>query len=172
MDKINTPVTLTRLNAALMQDGLVNYFELARTVSQLVASGHLLEMPDEDARETPMTVTELGRRAAKTFEKSIPLTVREKSLSALRENLLRERLEKENRVAIRKMPDGYRLELAITDVGNDLLNLSLYAPNQKLCERMKERFLRDPTIIYRAVVGALTGEALDEISLRDEEQRP
>lgn len=170
INKIKTPVGLTRLNNALQQDGLVNYFELARAVGQLLSSGHLSEVQDGEQGEKPMTVTELGQKAAESFERAIPLSVREKSLAALRENLLRERLEQENRVEIQPLSNGFRLELGITDVGNDLLNLSLYVPTRELCEQMKRRFLSDPTVIYHAVVSALTGEEFDTSSLREPEQ--
>ncbi|MEG2175093.1 MAG: DUF4364 family protein [Oscillospiraceae bacterium] len=167
--KIKSPVTLTQLNFALQQDGLVNYFALTRAVSQLLTSGHLVSTRQEPDHEPPMTVTDLGLRTAMTFEKNLPLTVRQKALSAARECLLRERLEKENHVSIEPTTDGWRIALTITDVSADLLSMSLYVPTRELCEAMKHRFLSDPTTLYRACLGALMGEELDASPLRDEE---
>ncbi|MEG1850372.1 MAG: DUF4364 family protein, partial [Oscillospiraceae bacterium] len=156
LHKIKSPVTMTQLNYALQLDGLVNYFELTRAVNQLMTSGHLLELPAGDENlEHPMTITELGLKTALTFERSIPLTVREKSLASLQQSLLRERLEKENKVAIEPTEDGYRLTLTITDVSADLLTVSMYVPAAEMCETMKKRFLSDPTVLYRAVLTAL-----------------
>lgn len=166
LSELKTPVTPTQLNFALQQEGLVNYFELTRAVALLLASGHLIESAPTDG-ERPMTVTALGEEAARTFARDLPLTAREKALSSAKESLLRERMARENRVDIVETDDGFRLDLAMFDIGSDLMSLSIYAPTRSLCEEMKRRFLGDPTLLYRAVVAILTGERLEDALPRD-----
>ena len=75
-----------------------------------------------------------------------------------------ERFERENLAEITETEDGFCLTLAIRDVGNDLLRLSLYAPTREVCETMRGNFVSDPTVVYRAVLASLMGEKLRDIS--------
>ena len=89
--KLKSPLSLTRLNILLQQKGLVNYFELTRSVSQLILSGHLSKQQTEDEEEDLLALSELGRQTAQTFENSLPLSVREKAMHSAEGFLLRER---------------------------------------------------------------------------------
>lgn len=170
LDAAREPLSFEQLNGALQSEGLVNYFELALAVSKLTASAHLMETEGEGGARM-LEITDLGSRAAATFERSLPLTVREKALRSVRQKLLRERLEKQNRVLLEKTSDGYRVSLSIGDVGTDLLNLSLFVPTKAYGEEIRERFLKDPTVVYRQVVALLTGEMLPDGGPYEEEQQ-
>ncbi len=168
LDAVKKPLSFEQINDALQSEGLVNYFELALAVSRLAASAHIDESETGDGVRM-LSITELGSRAAATFEKSIPLSVREKALRSVRKKLLRERLEKQNSVKVEKTSDGYQVSFSIADVGTDLLNLSLFVPTKDYGDEIRERFLKDPTVIYRQIVAILTGEVLPDGGLGDEE---
>ena len=159
--KLKTPLSLTRLNTLLQQKGLVNYFELTRSVSQLIQSGHLTEQQTTKEEEDLLVLSELGRQTAQTFENSLPLSVREKAVHSAEDYMMRERFEKENSCDIEAICGGFVAKLTMTDVGSDLLRMQLFVPTRELCDRVKENFLNDPTILYRAVVSALTGEKIN-----------
>lgn len=160
--QMKTPITATQLNSALLREQVVNYFALSCATAQLLASGHLQKLPIGSGNaEAPMELTELGEKVAVAFEKSVPLTERERSLKALRQWILEERFERENKTEIQKVEDGYQLTLSIPDMGHDLLSLSIYAPTVAVCEQMKRNFVQDPTQLYRAVLGSLLENAFD-----------
>ena len=156
LHKMKMPVTSSQLSSALLGESLVNYFEVTCALGELLSSGHLTEVK-ADGQQGYVSVTELGRKTAETFYKSIPRTVREKALDALSQSVLQERFAKENRAEIVETNDGFRLELSLNDVGNDLMSVSLYAPTREVCEMMKKNFISDPTVLYRAVLSVLMG---------------
>lgn len=162
--KMKTPVTPAQLSSALLGEGLVNYFEVTCALGELLSSGHLTELSSKEPQKT-VSVTELGRKTAETFYKSIPRTVREKAIEALSQCVLQERFARENRAEILETDDGFRLELALNDVGNDLMRVSLYAPTREVCETMKRRFISDPTVLYRAVLSVLMESKADAMDL-------
>lgn len=155
LEQIGQPMTFAQMNDALQAEGLVNYFEYAEAVGQLTASGHLCQ------QQGGYGLTDLGRRTAVTFERDLPLSVREKAVASARQSLLRQRLERENKVEYHKVDDGYMLTLRILDVGSDLLSLSLFLPTAERCQQIRERFLSDPTQLYRGVVALLIDEEMD-----------
>lgn len=156
LHKMKMPVTSSQLSSALLGESLVNYFEVTCALGELLSSGHLAEVT-ADGQQGYVSLTELGRKTAETFYKSIPRTVREKALDALSQCVLQERFAKENRAEIVETNDGFRLELSLNDVGNDLMSVSLYAPTREVCEMMKKNFISDPTVLYRAVLSVLMG---------------
>lgn len=156
LHKMKMPVTSSQLSSALLGESLVNYFEVTCALGELLSSGHLTEV-ESDGQQGYVSVTELGRKTAETFYKSIPRTVREKAIEALSQCVLQDRFAKENRAEITETSDGFKLELSLNDVGNDLMSVSLYAPTREVCETMKKHFISDPTVLYRAVLSVLMG---------------
>lgn len=152
LEKIGQPMTFGQMNDALQSEGLVNYFEYAEAVAQLTASGHLV--PGEGG----YALSDLGRRTALTFERDLPLSVREKAVNSARQSLLRQRIERENRVETQKVENGYLLTMRICDGESDLMRVSLFVPTEQRCRQIRERFLSDPTSLYRGVVALLLDE--------------
>lgn len=167
INKMKMPVTSSQISSALLGEGLVNYFEVTCALGELLSSGHLIEL--EDCEQQTVTVTDLGRKAADAFYRNIPLTVREKAIEALSQCVLQERFAKENKAEIIETDDGFRLELSLNDVGNDLMNLSLYAPTREICETMKKQFIKEPTLLYRTVLSVLMGGKSNAIEFIDYE---
>ncbi len=166
LNSVGVPITFTQLNHAFQTEGIVNYFELAQSIGRLLHSGHILESATK-SDEKKLMLTDLGAKTAITFEKSIPLSIREKALKATRDNLLRQRRECENQVRIEKTEDGYQMTMTIPDVGTDLMSLSIFVPTLSLCNKIKAQFLADPTICYRGVIELLTGERLPDAKITD-----
>ena len=152
--KMKMPITSSQLSSALLGENLVNYFEVTCALGELLSSGHLTEVKTE-RQQGYVSLTELGQKTAETFSKSIPRTVREKAIDALSQCVLQERFAKENRAEIIETSDGFRLELSLKDVGNDLMSVALYVPTREVCETMKKHFISDPTVLYRAVLSVL-----------------
>lgn len=157
LEKVRIPVTVSQLSGSLLGERLVNYFEVTRAVGQLLESGHIKEI-ETDSGEKALTLTELGKKTSQTFYKTVALSAREKAVDALSQCVLQDRFAKENHTEIVETDDGFRLELSLNDVGNDLMTLSLYAPSREICETMRKRFLTDPTKLYRLVLSSLMGE--------------
>jgi len=118
LSKVDRPVTMGKLNEALQQDALVNYFELARGTGYLLSTGHIVEGEHGEREEAPLVITPLGRETGETLERSLPLTVREKSLAALRYGVKTLIIPKDNASNILDIPQEVKDAIKIHLVEN------------------------------------------------------
>ena len=63
-----------------------------------------------------------------------------------------------NKVEIRQVEDGWQITLTITDIGSDLMSVTIFMPTRDACERIRHRFLNDPMLTYKGVFALLTGD--------------
>lgn len=152
---LGEPLGCSALVEILAEEGIANYFEAASAASALVKSGHI-ELCEEN-REKCYQITEIGQNTAQTFEKNIPLTLREKALFAAQKYLRTKQHKAQNNAEIKQVSDGFLLTLTIQDVGSDLLSVTILLPTKKDCEKITERFYDDPLILYKGIVALLTG---------------
>ena len=78
--------------------------------------------------------------------------------TALERILTLVRRQRENQVEIKEVEDGWKVTLTITDIGSDLLSLTIFMPTRKECEAIRRRFLNDPMLTYKGVFALLTGD--------------
>jgi len=156
MDRAGQPVSFQELGAALQGQELVNYFQFADAMESLRRSGHILSQ--EHHGEPCFVLTSLGKEISSTFEDKLPPAVRERATGALERILTLTRRQRENRVEINRVEDGWTVSLTIPDIGSDLLSLSIFMPTQKECEAIRRRFLNDPMLVYKGVFALLTGD--------------
>ena len=154
---IGSPVSFSQLGEIVQTDGMVNYFEFASAISHLKEAKKIeassLENGDEE-----YTLTDTGIATAKTFEHSVPLTIREKGLAVSGAYFAHKRLMEENYVEIKQVPDGYQVTLVVSDIGSDLMRLTLFAPGPAQCESIRAAFMKNPTKAYRSVLALFTDE--------------
>lgn len=158
LHNIQQKLTLSQINEALLKKGLVNYFELADAMSELLESGHILICSTNTKDEECYEITNLGVRTALEFSGSLPLSVREKALTSAQNLLARQKSAAENIVTVDKVKDGYMINLIISDIGSDLMNLSLFMPTEAEADVVKRHFIRDPLLVYKGTLALLTGD--------------
>ena len=154
---IEQPMSTDQLYDALSEHGLINYFELVRTLEKLAHSGHISQQ-SSDSGQALYTAANLGVDAGKQLETMLSFAAREKAVKACKLLLLREQRLRE--VGARQTPceGGFILELTLPDPeGADLLTLRVFVPTQKECELLKRRFLNAPLTVYKGVMALLTG---------------
>lgn len=157
LNSVGEPMTFSQINEACRKDGLVNYFELAEALGELVGNAHLER--EQSAQGDIYSLTGRGREAAASFAKSIPLSVREKAEKAAKIALTRDRRLREVRIAEEKVEDGYRLTLSIPDLSTELMSVSLFVPTKKESAQIKRQFINDPEFIYKSILSLLTGNS-------------
>ena len=150
------PLTFDNLNEILQRDGLVNYFEFGKNLHELVQSGHVSQAERDGG--VCYCITELGAATAAMFERRLPLTVREKAVKAAVRLLERQRLEAENRVTIVPAGSGYTVECRVMDGADELLAVRLLVPDTAQAQAVKEQFLKNPELVYKATLMLMTGD--------------
>ena len=132
---------------------LANYFEVCDALSSLQENGSV-DIDKENAQFLPNDNTRL---IATTLGNDLPRTVRDKSLDAAKKLISRRRSERENTVEIEPLENGCRVNCTIMNAGDQLMSVSLYVPDRKYAELVRERFLDAPEYLYRIVFAQLTG---------------
>lgn len=135
-------------------DGMANFFEASAAIDELIRLKNLEEKPDGS-----LTVTPTGAEAASTLSRSIPYTLRDRSVKAALQLLSRIRRERENAVEIEKNGTGCLVTCRIGDKAEPLLTLSLTVADEFQAQLIRENFLEQPELLYRSVLAILTGNA-------------
>lgn len=156
LNAVAKPLTFDNLNEILQHDGLCNYFEFANALHEMLISGHV-DLVKKDGCEY-YKVTRLGAGTAGMFERRLPLTIREKAVKSAIKLLAKLKRESENNVSIEKVKGGYSVECSVYDMGDTLLSVKLLVPDTMQADSIKKQFLKSPEILYRGVVGLLTGD--------------
>ena len=159
LNEVEKPMSLDEMTEAVLSEGCANYFELAEALSELCESECLVEKKNDEGIGV-YCVTEKGASAGKVLERDLPLSVREKATASAKEVLRRRKNEKENQVKISKTEDGYKISLRVTDIGSDLMELTLFMPTMEQASSVRQRFLADPAGTYMQVLEAVTGDSI------------
>ena len=149
-------LSFDELNEIFQETGLVNYFEFAESMSELEKTVHIRRQMTPDGEKEIFVITEVGSITAQTFQKTLPLTVREKTLETARHLTEVQKCMDEVDVNYHPVSDGYILQLTIRDIGSDLLNLNVFLPTEEECILVKENIQNDPAEIYSRILTALS----------------
>ena len=68
LEKIKRHMTFSEINYILQSEGLANYFEYAEAISELLSSGHIVDISQGEG-EQRFRLSDLGVKTARTFEK-------------------------------------------------------------------------------------------------------
>ena len=143
LKSVDAPMTREMLNDAMQEDGLANFFEVGQAIEELLKTGNITaDILDEDE---VITVTEKGREAAELLQTSLPRTVREKAVNSAIRLVTRAKVERENKIEVRKEDDGgYTITFTLFDRGTELMKLSIYVVDSLQLEQVKQNFINDP----------------------------
>lgn len=150
------PIDFATLTDLALCDGGVDYFQFAEAVSELLASGHLVLDGELYAP------TEKGRRDGAAGESSLSLVIRarcDRRLAPLNEAMRRRAQVK---ASVEPAEDGCRVLLSMDDDRGPLFTLTLLASSQEDGQRIADRFLARPDLVYNGVLSALLTDARGE----------
>lgn len=139
----------TYIDLALCDDG-VNYFQFAEAIAQLVENRQL------SLEDGLYSITDEGRRNIAEGGDSLSIVIRQRCDQ--RVIPVNEKLRRKAMIRSRVEPDGngYRLRLAFSDeMGDDLLTLTLWTPDEASARRASERYQREPGKVYEGVLNAV-----------------
>ena len=149
--RVSYPVTNNEIYELCYQDDCLSYFDVCTAVPEMVASGHLRELP-EDRFE----ITEKGREHGALTEDSIAFTVKQRAENAVARfnRQLRRSSYVKSRVVPRK--DGtHSVILSLDDETGGLMTLELAAPDQRQAVRLGKLFENKAEEVYSVVMMTL-----------------
>ena len=104
LKSVDAPMTRQMLNDAMQEDGLANFFEVGQAIEELLKAGNITADVLQD--EEVISVTEKGREAAELLQTSLPRTVREKAVNSAIRLTTRAKVERDNKIEVKKEDDG------------------------------------------------------------------
>ena len=155
LKSVDAPMTRQMLNEAMQEDGLANFFEVGQAIEELLKTGNITA--DIFEGEEVITVTERGRDAAELLQTSLPKTVREKAVNSAIKFVTRAKVERENKIEVKKEDDGgYTITFTLFDRDTELMKLSIYVVDGLQLETVKQNFINDPVKVYSTIITSLT----------------
>ena len=152
------PLDRKTLEGALLQEELVNWFELGDALAEVEKNGLVTAGPDG------YTVTEKGATVADELGPDVPRSVRDTATRAVLRIQRWKVKQASNRAAVEQGPDGWHVVCAIGDAGGEMLHLRLAMPDAATAELVKNRFIARGSEVYGTLLDALTrpGDEDDE----------
>ncbi|MBO5432483.1 MAG: DUF4364 family protein [Clostridia bacterium] len=156
LGNVKTPMKRTQICDALQKTGLVNYFDANAAIDELIATETLKET--EYFGENCLDVSAKGIYGARELENNLLPGVRDRAVKTALNIVARARAERENKVEIKKVHNGYDVTFEIESLGDRLLSLTLNVTDEFQAEQLKDGFLDDPGALYSDIINRLVKE--------------
>ncbi len=151
---VEEPIEREAVLEIVAGNGMANFFESGAAIDELLRLGNLTE-----SGTGGLSLSEKGRAATATLYDRLPYTLRERSVKAAVQLLSRRRNERENDVRIIDTADDCTVICSINDADRPLMEVSLRVADTMQGQLIRDRFLDDPTLLYRSLIAVLTGDA-------------
>ena len=156
LESVKTPMTRNQICDVLQKTGLVNFFDANSALDELLESKALKE--EDYVGEPHLVITAKGSNSAKELETQLLPGVRDRVAKVALNTVARARSERENKVDIKKVENGYDVTFIIESNGDKLLSLTLNVADEWQAEQLKDGFLNDPGALYSDIINRLIGE--------------
>ena len=157
LKSVQAPLSGEDIINILQEKALANYFEANDALSALEALGNIRREEDGTYVLEPQ-----GESIADNLAVLLPLSVRDKAISAALNMLANAKVERENTVTTQRLENGYNVTCHISGGDMELMKLSVYVPDLYQARVVKKNFHRDPQRVYNLLLAALTGD--DELT--------
>lgn len=160
LNSVPSPLTIDNILEILQDTSLANYFEISDAIHSLIRNDNIKQLENNF-----LEITETGKEIALTLETFLPLSVRDKAREAAFTLLHHAKIEKENKVEIRKTDNGYNVTCHVSGGNFDLMCLTVYVPDMHQAKMVKKNFHSDPEHFYKLMLTSITGNRDLEKSL-------
>lgn len=149
------PLSKNDIITVMCENGFANYFEVMDAVSGLAEMGSITSVP-----ESPdlFTANPRTQEISQQLNTMLPPAVRERAVACAINLLAAAKRERENQVEIVHGKHGYEVTCHVSGGELDLMSFSLYVPDYAQAKLVRKQFLRDPEIVYKALLALVTGE--------------
>lgn len=153
------PMTMQELYELCYQDDCVSYFDICTAVPEMVASGHLKQLPEEKYE-----ITDKGREDGCVTEDSIAFTVRRRAENAVAR--FNRQIRRSSFVKTQILPRSsgdYSVIMALDDEMGNLMTLELLAPDQRQAAQLEKLFEQKAEDLYSLTMAELLDDSDENI---------
>lgn len=146
------PFSMQSIINSTTQSELANVFEVSNAANSLCADS--LAHKDENGC---FTLTEKGESTIDELKNLLNPYVREEAKRCTAKEVIMARRLRENSVNITPQDGGYIVEISMNEQDREILGLRLRVGTLQDAQTVKERFLDDPSSLYKSSVNLLLG---------------
>ena len=158
LNSLNKPISAEDLLNVMMSEQLVNYFEYESAMAELVKGGQV-EKFVSDSEEEFYQISKNGAALVVDLESSLAMSLKSRVVAAAIKVLTFKQNAEENNVEVTAAEGGgYNLTLEVPGEPQPLCKLQLYFPERLQAEMARDGFLTNPTLVYAAILAALSGD--------------
>jgi len=158
LNSLKKPISAENLLNIMLSEQLVNYFEYESAMGELCDNGQV-EKFVTDSGEEFYQISSQGASLVVDLESSLSMSLRSRVVAAAVRVLTFKQNEKENKVTVTPAQGGgYNLSIEVPGTPEPLCKIQLYFPERLQAEMARDGFLLNPTLVYTAILSALTGD--------------
>ena len=147
------PISRKEIEDALMEEALVNYFEIGSCLDDITKQKLVTLANDR------YTITDKGRKVAQELAYDLPRSVRERAVAAVLRSQTWARKEAEYSARISEKADGHcTIRCTIKALDQELFCLNIGTPDRLSAELVKKQFILKGNEIYQMLITKLTEE--------------
>lgn len=147
-----------QLTDVMMADGLVEYFDYAQAVEDLLMNG-MIDIASLDEAGS-YHITKQGLAVVAEYEARLPHNVKSKTLTALEETLRRKQEDDQIYAEIEPSDSGFTVTCTIREGGEVMLSYQVLVPDRKDAYYVAERFRENPSGYYQKMMELILDEDL------------
>lgn len=149
--RINKPVESEQLYDIAVTTGIINYFMYQEAIDYLIKNESVsVEIQENNSKI--YTLTEKGINCARTLREYVPKSYRDKIVKAALRYFAKIKYENEVKIEYIELKKGYYVHCRCLDVGDDLLDLKLFAPDKTQAEMIGKKIMLDPAGFYSKIL--------------------
>ena len=149
LSRCRFPADSDQLSDMVLCDDGISYFDYAECLDELIESGHV------ELTDGKYVITEKGRSNGVVTESSVPFSVRKKATQQT--NQFNSAEARRSKIVTEVTPNGsgFDLHLSLSDGVVQIMDMRLYADDQKQADMLISGFRRKAESAYNAFIQSL-----------------
>ncbi len=163
--RINKPVDSEQLYDIAVTTGIINYFFYQDAMDYLIKNNSI--SVEKNKNSEIYTLTEKGINCAKTLRGYVQKSYRDNIVKAALRYFAKVKYENEVKIEYIELEKGFYVHCRCLDIGEDLLDLKLYAPDRTQAEMIGRNIMLNPAGFYSKIVNIALNNREEEFNPDD-----
>ncbi len=165
--RIDEPVQVSHLYDIAVGNEIINYFAYQDSLDYLTKHGSIQVMRRAKDDADVYILTPQGVQTAKELRNYVGKAYRDKLVSAALHYFARLKRESEVKIDYIPLKKGYYVHVRCLDIGDDLLDLKLYAPDYTQATYLGKQIMLNPAGFYGKILDAAFSNEEEPLDLSD-----
>ena len=165
--RVDEPMESELLYSIAVTGEIINFFTYQEAICSL-EQNKCIEASYNDAHEKIYTLTEIGIDTAKKLRNIAAKSYRDQIVTSAKLAIRRKRNEREVNIQYENVKNGCQLHVTLMDQDLQLLDLTLFTPDEDTARQLGERILLNPSALYHDVIQSVIKYDETPIDINDD----